>query len=243
MKVFRQQFRIPFFDCDQLSRMKPTAIIDRMILVSFRQLADLGFDEKWMAQKKQGWVVTQYDLNIERTPKEEEEIIVSTWIENYNKFFSYRNFAFDTLDGKRLVTLKSVWVTLNLESRKLCVLNPEMMEKLAEPSNVVIRTPKIKIDEKKLQNKQNFAIRFEDIDTNQHITNTSYIKWMIESLGINFLQNHELKKFQIRFEKEIQELDFIQASYYRETTGSQIKFYHQIAQGSKVACQSMSLWD
>lgn len=241
MKVFKENYRIPFFDCDQLSRMRPTAMIDRMVLVSFHQLVHLGFDEKWMAQKDQGWVVTQYDLIIERTPHE-EEVVVSTWIENYNKFFSYRNFAIETLNGTRLVTLKSVWVALNLASRKLSVLDSQMMQELAEPSNVVIKTPKIKIDETKLANEQRFAVRYEDFDTNHHITNTSYIKWILESLGIDFLADHELKELQIRFEKEIQDHDFVQTSYYAGDLAPDFKFYHQVAKATKIACQAMTRW-
>lgn len=201
----------------------------------------MGYGEKWMRDRNLGWVVTQYDLLIDRAPVDEEKIVISTWIENYNKFFSYRNFAIDTMDGERLVTLKSVWVTLNLEQRKLTPLSEEMMDSFGAEKNVVVKTPKISIDQEKLNDLQKFNIRYADLDTNNHITNTSYITWMFESLGIDFLENHKLKELQIRYEKEIQDRDYAEAGLYQDPDDS-LKYYHQIFKSDKIACQAMTIW-
>jgi medium-chain acyl-[acyl-carrier-protein] hydrolase len=242
MKIFKQNYTVPFFDCDQFRQMTPMAMINNMILASTNQLEALGYGEKWMVDQHLGWVVTQYDLIIDRVPIEEEQIVISTWIENYNKFFSYRNYAIEDLSGNRLVTLKSVWVALDLVARKLTPLSVEMMEDIGGSQNVVVKTPKIAVDQNLLDNDQKFKIRYADLDTNNHITNTSYITWVIESLGIDFLSNHQLKELQIRFEKEIQDRDFAEVQSYLNPNSSESKYYHQVSRLDKIACQAMTIW-
>ncbi|BDR58770.1 acyl-[acyl-carrier-protein] thioesterase [Xylocopilactobacillus apicola] len=242
MEIFKQEYTVPFFDCDKFRRMTAMAMINNMILVSTRQLESLNYGEKWMTERHLGWVVTQYDLIIERAPQDEEKVVISTWIENYNKFFSYRNFAIETLDGKRLVTLKSVWVALDLEARKLTLLSEEMMKSFGAEKNVVVKTPKISVDQDQLKDPQKFEIRYADLDTNNHITNTSYITWLLESLKIDFLEQHQLKELQIRYEKEIQERDFAEVRFYQDENTDEIKFYHQVARLDKIACQAMTVW-
>lgn len=242
MKVFKQNYTVPFFDCDKFRQMTVMSMINNMILTSTNQLETLGYGEKWMAEQHLGWVVTQYDLIIDRPPVEEEKIVISTWIQNYNKFFSYRNYAINDLSGNRLVTLRSVWVALNLDARKLTPLSVDMMKDIGGSDNVVVKTPKILINQDLLKDEQKFQIRYSDIDTNNHITNTSYITWIFESLGIDFLSNHQLKELQIRFEKEIQDRDFAEVQSYADSDTSECKYYHQVSRFDKIACQSMTIW-
>ena len=243
MKKFEQDYIVPFFDCDKFRRMTITSMINNMILASTHQLETMGYGEKWMIEKNQGWVVTQYDLLINRPPVEEESVIIATWIENYNKFFSYRNYSIESQDHERLVTLKSVWVAFDLKARKLTSLSEEMMDDLGAKKNIVMKTPRIAVDQDKLFNPQKYYIRYADIDTNNHITNTSYITWMLESLGIDFLEKHQLKELQIRYEKEIQERDFIEVSYYQDQSSENLKFYHQVSRPDKIAGQAMTIWE
>ena len=49
-----------------------------------------------------------------------------------------------------------------------------------------------------------FKVRYDDIDVNQHVNNMNYIVWAFEALPKEFKDKNKLKKLDMVFKKEIQ---------------------------------------
>ena len=50
--------------------------------------------------------------------------------------------------------------------------------------------------------KNNFKVRYGDIDSNMHVNNVRYVEWAVESLPLDIVLNYELKELSVIFEKE-----------------------------------------
>ena len=50
--------------------------------------------------------------------------------------------------------------------------------------------------------KINFKVRYTDIDSNNHVNNTKYIDWAIETLPEDIVNNYVLDEVKVTFEKE-----------------------------------------
>ena len=50
---------------------------------------------------------------------------------------------------------------------------------------------------------EEFKIRFDDIDVNQHVNNANYIVWAFETLPKEFKDTHKIKTLDMVFKKEI----------------------------------------
>ena len=47
-----------------------------------------------------------------------------------------------------------------------------------------------------------FKVRYTDIDSNQHVNNTKYVDWAIETLPEEIVNNYYLDEVKVTFEKE-----------------------------------------
>ena len=50
--------------------------------------------------------------------------------------------------------------------------------------------------------KDTFKVRYTDIDSNQHVNNTKYVDWAIETLPEEIVNNYSLDEIKVTFEKE-----------------------------------------
>ena len=48
-----------------------------------------------------------------------------------------------------------------------------------------------------------FSTSYNDIDFNGHVTQSSYVQWMMNALSYDFLNNHELKEIETIYAHEI----------------------------------------
>ena len=48
-----------------------------------------------------------------------------------------------------------------------------------------------------------FDIRFDDLDVNQHVNNSNFLVWALESLDYDFRKTKQIKVLDIVFKKEI----------------------------------------
>lgn len=201
---YNKPYQITYSDCDENQRMQLTAMIDLMMQTSDEQLSagDASIDE--LANRHLGWVVTQYHFEIKHLPKPMDKVVFSTTPVGYNRFFSYRNFALEDEAGNNLVEVTSMWVLFDLEKRKMIPSDPALMASLDVPElKKMPRFSRIR-PKKDYQKKRQYRVRFDDLDTNHHLTNSHYFNWFIDMLERSFLKEHEVSTIDVKFDKELQ---------------------------------------
>ncbi|WP_076645704.1 acyl-[acyl-carrier-protein] thioesterase, partial [Latilactobacillus sakei] len=171
-KQYTEEYRIPYFETDIKGELTLASLVNVLILASEHQLNDLNVGEETMHSLNLGWVVTQYQMTINRMPKVDEKVRIVTEAESYNRYFCYRNFWLYDEAGNECVFVQSIFVMMSYETRSMVPVVPEIMapfESMAIKGSK--RFPRIKkIDSEKASQKE-YRVRYFDIDGNQHVNN------------------------------------------------------------------------
>ena len=230
---YSEKHIVNYYECDENKNLKLPAMIDLMMSVSEHQLDSGNGSTNALTKRGLGWVVTQYHIEVARLPRPNEEIIITTEPFGYNRFLEYRNYAFTDQSGNELITVKSEWVLFDLKTRKLVSTDKEMMAEIGVPLlKKLPRFPRLRVQDE-YQNERQYRVRYDDLDTNHHMTNGHYFNWFIDTLDRDFLKNHIVKTIDIKFNLEVRygETPYSRVSVIKNETG--IKSYHTIADEDK----------
>ncbi|MBS5613182.1 MAG: hypothetical protein KHX29_03755 [Prevotella buccalis] len=203
MTKFTEKHIIEFSDCDENQHLKLSSMVDLMMQVSEHQVSQKNAGSEDLLKQGIGWVVTQYHFEINNLPKPGDEVILSTEASGYNRFFEYRDFGISTADGEILVSVQSRWVMFDLKKRSLIPCDEELMQRFNVP--LLKKQPffaRLR-PQKEYSRKRRYRVRYDDLDTNHHLTNSHYFNWFIDMLDRDFLREHLVKTIDIKFDKEI----------------------------------------
>ena len=77
-----------------------------------------------------------------------------------------------------------------------------------EDKNIKIEKLKLKKPER-IDIEKKFEVRYSDIDFNYHVGNVNYVKWIINSMPLEVIRDYTVSEFNIKYEKEIKNEDYI----------------------------------
>lgn len=225
---FQEIYQIEFADCGENEHLKLSRMVDLMMQVSEHQLANSPAATTQMNQRGLGWVVTQYHFDIDYLPHPNEKVILETEASGYNRFFEYRDFMIKDQNDQVLVSAKSQWVMFDLKKRHLVPCDSDLMKSFEVP--LLPKMPRFKRlrAQKAYENSRNYRVRYDDLDTNHHLTNSHYFNWFIDSLERDFINSHQPKAIDIKFNKEVKYGQVAQAKLAVKDEQDCIISYHAL---------------
>lgn len=202
-QIYSQEIEFPFYFANLTGDMRLSSLIDAMLLISEKQLHESDSDSSEMVQRGLGWVVVQYHMDIKKMPTLGQKLKVSTRATSYNKYFFYRDFWIDDSDGNRMVELSSAFVIIDVKARKMVSAAEQLTDMFgAEEITKIKRFARLRAPED-YDIKTNQHIGYYNIDVNRHVNNSYYFDWMVDSLGIDFVEKHRAKSMDIKYDKEL----------------------------------------
>lgn len=243
-KVYREKYQIPDFETEETSRIHLRSILDLAMLVSGHQSNQLKIGEKTVHDLGVGWVVIQYDIQIHHLPRCDEHVILETWGGNYNRLFAERNFRILNQNGQVEISIRSIWVGLDMQKRKLTVLNPELVKPYGGKFAAhLYHLPRPKIIAKPATSfTRNYRVRYSDIDTNHHVTNASYLDWFEDTLSAKFLQTYRPTGLQIRFQKEVHYGTIVESKVEKALQANGVITRHEICSKGQINAVANIEW-
>lgn len=242
-KRYRNTKEISYYMCDRTHTLTLPMLINLILEVSGEQSDQLGLGEKVMEEKGYSWIILQYEFHISKFPGNKEKIEIETYATEYNKLFCYRDFIVRDEAGTELIKIHSTFALFDLEKRKMARLPEEIVAPYeAEFTKKVKRTPKpTELDEETARS-QPFHVRYFDIDTNQHVNNSKYLDWTLNTLGGAFLTEHKLVYANVKYDKEVHENQMIQSLVSIEKTKDKTITAHKIKTEGVANCSASFEW-
>lgn len=153
----------------------------QIIAGNHAQFRGLGFDD--MSASGNFWVLNRLLVQMEEMPKWRSEITIHTWVNSMKGPFSYRNFIIYDKNNIHLGSASTLWVALNTKTRRPVRLNTDTFPilqdkkpKCGEPQKLAaLKSEDIISSEHK--------VVYSDLDVAQHVNNTKYIEWLLDSYG------------------------------------------------------------
>ena len=160
---------------------------------------DRGVGIDWLNDHKTAWMLTSWQIKIDRRPKYCENIKVTTWACGFRFFLGKRNFTIENAEtGELLVYAYSEWAYVNTEKGLPEKNVPEEEFEaygMADPLDKEFEKGKIKLPEDaELIQCEPITVTDQYIDTNHHVNNGQYISIAMTALPEDiFIRSDDLK--------------------------------------------------
>lgn len=243
-KIYSEELYIQDFYCDRTAKLSLPMITELAISASSKQTVEMGIGMQRLVESNHGWILLQYDIKINRRPDLGEKIKITTDPKRHNRFFAFRDFDFFDQDGNVLIHIDSLWAMIDLKRRRLVSLDPEFveplkgdladhLERLESPADLdrSFNGGPISVEEIKAN--------YFDIDTNQHVNNSNYLKFFLIPVEENFLLKHEPKRILIKYVKEIR---LNQSVVSKAQFTGPLHSIHEISDDSLISAQAEIEW-
>ncbi|MDZ7694202.1 MAG: thioesterase [Balneolaceae bacterium] len=198
-QIFTQSFAIRSSEVRPSGNAKLQTICDLLQEVAGNHALELNWDVTQLKEHNLTWFLHRLDLEIEKYPRWRENVTVQTWPSGSDRLRAYRDFLILDDNEEVLVRALSYWLMINLESRRPSRMPKEVLE--ISPKNTDHVLP-LKDDRpqfpENIFDKKQFAVRYSDLDINEHVNNIKYVEWITETLPVQ----HQIKAFDIEFKAE-----------------------------------------
>ncbi|WP_215194443.1 acyl-ACP thioesterase domain-containing protein [Streptococcus parasanguinis] len=239
VKTFEYSMKIPFDMSDVNGYIKIPQLILLSLQVSGMQSIELGMSDMYILENYNlVWIITDYNMKIERLPVFDEKITIETYAKSHNRLFCYRAFNIKDEEGNTIIEMVATFVLMDRDTRKVHPVMSEITDAFdSEFSKTMLRGPRFKELEGGVE--QEYRVRFYDLDMNGHVNNSKYLDWVFEVMGADFLTQHIPKKVHLKYVKEVLAGGLITSQYEQDG----LKTQHQITSDGQINAQAEIEWE
>ena len=196
-------YTIQATDANAAGYLRTNVLFDFMQQSAVKNAEALGVGVAKMRETNLAWVLNRLKLSVERYPKVGETVVLSTYPVRIDKYFVYRDFQLHDTEGSQIAYATSVWLLLDLEKRTMASV-PAFVHRIEYP---IIPNPLPPISGKVLPLKTvdfntHHTVLAEDLDFNDHASNVSYVKWLVEAMPLAIQNNYFLTQLDINYRAE-----------------------------------------
>jgi acyl-ACP thioesterase len=188
---YSKEFTVGSFQVHPDGKLRMNSLADFFQEVAWRHADSADFGRN-LLEDNLSWILSRFDIKATNLPTWGESMKVFTAGRGLDKLFAFREFLITDLKGKPLARAMSSWVLLNTVSKKIhradqilpiALFNPQLKPDW-QPDRIRI-SGKLLIEEE-------LKVRFSDLDLNNHVNNTTYIRWVEDLLKIHQIDSSNL---------------------------------------------------
>ena len=152
------------------------------------QSESIGQGMEVLENRQRAWVLSSWQIIVNRYPKMGEPIIATTAPYGFKGFLGMRNFTLETEAGERLSWANSIWTNIDTHTGLPARLTEEDLRGyvLDEKLDMDYAPRKIALPEN-MTKEEPFAIQKHHLDTHHHVNNCQYIRMAADYLPEGFV--------------------------------------------------------
>lgn len=173
--------RVRYSEIDETQALTLPALINYFQDCSTFQSEDLGVGLEVLKERGKAWILSSWQIMVERRPKLGEEVAISTWPTGFEGLYGTRNFQMKDKEGNMLAYANSIWVYMDVEKGRPAKPLPEEIAvyQTEMPLEMSYAPRKIELPEETADGAP-FLVLHSQIDTNHHVNNCQYIQMAME---------------------------------------------------------------
>lgn len=178
--------RVRYSETDSEGKLTMASLLNYFQDSSTFHSEDVGLGVGYFREVHQAWVLSSWQIVVERYPALCERVIIGTQPYNMKGFLGYRNFAMMTESGEYLAKANSIWSLLDLDKGKPVPVSEEMIQKygIGEKLDMEYTPRKITIPEGGISGEA-IVVKPHHLDTNHHVNNGQFV-----DMAMGFLPEH-----------------------------------------------------
>ena len=196
-------YTVKSFECDRKDTLRLLTLLNLFQDIADDSANEIGIGYDYLRTVGKAWILIAMNVEIDRMPHLQEEITLKSWPSDMSALYTEREFEVWSADGQRIIRACSQWIVIDFESRRPVHLKEWLPEYEPIHEKVILegRFPKLPAVERDDYTEQ-FLVRYDDIDRNNHVNNAIYPLWASESLQPEFRIEREPARIDINFKKE-----------------------------------------
>jgi medium-chain acyl-[acyl-carrier-protein] hydrolase len=185
--------RVRYSEVDINRRLDLSGIINYFQDCTTFQSEDLHVGIDYMNEMNCAWMLSSWQIIVDRNPVFGESITTSTWAYDFDSMFGYRNFTITDESNAICAYANSIWILVDTNTGHPIKLNETNTSAypLQDRIDMDYAPRKIKIPST-LQEGKPISVVNSFLDTNNHVNNGQYIKMAEEFLPEDFVI-HEMR--------------------------------------------------
>lgn len=186
-------------DVDFTLRASVTSIISYMLNVAGTDAHSKGFGVDALQGHSFTWVLSRLAVDITTKPAQYEDVAIDTWVNEFNRLSSTRNFRMHT-NGMQVAAGVSQWCMLNMESRQVVDMSllKDVYERamVDEPSPISAPQRLRAIEPVDTMSR---PVVYSDIDFNRHVNTLRYIDLIFDMLPLSVIEQSGGVRIDVNF--------------------------------------------
>lgn len=210
----QEAFTIRTYEIDHRKRATIPAMVRLMHEAAMQNVIHLKLSVWDLEPQKISWVLMRKTLRFERLPVLGERITVLTYPAGFERLFTYRDYRVFDEGGKQIAWSSSTWLLMDTQQRSMSRIPPSILEynrQMPAPEACLPRPESRLRRMTKADQHRQYDVNFYDLDFNNHLNNTLYIKWMLEALPDAVLENLQMTTLHIQYRAECRWKEKVQA--------------------------------
>ena len=180
--------RIRYSETDSEGRLTLNALLNYFQDCSTFHSEDVGLGIGYMKEIGQVWVLSAWQIVVNRYPQLGEKVRIVTLPYESKAFLGYRNFAMLDEKGEYIAKANSLWSLLDVTTGKPVIVNEAMRKGYVadEKLDMDYAPRKITVPEGG-QLLESIVVKKHHLDTNHHVNNGQYVNIAMEYLPDDFV--------------------------------------------------------
>lgn len=186
--MYSFESRIRYSETDSEGKLTLLSLMDYFQDCSTFQSEELGVGLSFLREQKLVWVLSSWQIAIERLPEMCEKVTVGTFPYDFKGYFGFRNFIMQDGTGCPLAKANSMWTLLDTETFKprrppeIMVQKYKIEERL--PMDYAGRKIALPAD---MAVKEVITVKPHHLDTNRHVNNAQYVGMAMDYLPEDYI--------------------------------------------------------
>lgn len=182
--MYTYQSRIRYSEINKEGKLSLHSLLNYFQDCSTFHSEDLGLGYRYLLEKNLLWVLSAWQIVVNRYPELCEKVVVGTAPYEFRSVIGYRNFWMMTEDGEQLACANSVWTLIDTVLGRPTKPTQEIMagHQLADKLPMNYADRKIAVPDEGVYLSP-IEVKPHHLDTNNHVNNGQYINIALDLLA------------------------------------------------------------
>lgn len=179
--MYTFESRVRFSEIDHTEMLTLPSLVNYFQDCSTFQSEDIGLGIDVLKGQGKAWILSSWQILVNRYPKIGERIQISTWATGFEGLYGTRNFQVKDAQGRVTAYANSIWVFMDIKKgRPVRPAQEDVANYCPEPPLDMEYAPRKIAVPKEVKEKGHFPVLRSQIDTNEHVNNCQYIQMAVE---------------------------------------------------------------
>lgn len=202
--TYTQTYTICRHDGDHHGNAKPGALLRYGQQIATMHAEAAGLNDELYAATHTAYVLAKLALHIDRTPRVDETLTVTTRPERCKRAVNKRITFFYDAAGQQVAVLDSRWVLINTDKRLILRKHPEAFNDCwAEDVPFELPMKMVKAVPEDCAPAGEYTATYSRCDMNGHMNNTRYVDILCDALPWNVWDEGEVRDLKVYYHREV----------------------------------------